>query len=313
MRDVPVSGERVLVTGGAGFIGSHLVEEFARGNDAWVLDDFSSGRRNWLPDDVRVFEGDVRDTELVAAAMADADLVFHEAAQVSVDRSVEDPEASHDTNVGGTLQVLEAARDEDARVVVASSAAIYGEPETVPVSEDAPKRPRSPYGLEKLTADHYTRLYHELYELETVALRYFNVYGPRQSGGQYSGVIDTFVRQALAGEALTIHGDGEQTRDFVHVADVMRANLAAAGSEAAVGKAVNVGTGRAVSVRELAELVVEVTGSDSDIVHTEPRPGDIAQSQADIARAKEVLDFEAAVPIESGLTDLVDWYREERG
>lgn len=312
MSDESVTGKTVLVTGGAGFIGSHLVEELVqKAGEVRVLDDLSAGRRERLPDGVRLFEGDVRDDELVAEAMSGVDHVFHLAAQVSVDRSVEDPAASHATNVGGTLAVLEVARKVDARVIIASSAAVYGEPEAVPVAEDSRKDPRSPYGLEKLTADRYARLYHELYGLETAVLRYFNVYGPRQSGGQYSGVIDTFVRQALSGEPLTVHGDGKQTRDFVHIADVVRATLAAAESDKAVGESVNVGTGRVVSVRELADTLVEVTDSDSEIVHTEPRPEEIRHSQADMTKAASVLDFEAAVSIESGLHDVVERHRRD--
>lgn len=229
MSDESVTLETVLITGGADFIGSHLVEELVQtAEEVRVLDDHSADRRERLPDEVQLYEEDIRDDDLVAEAMSGVDHIFHLAAQVSVDRSVEDPTASHATNVGGTLAVLEAARMVGARVIMASSAAVYGEAETVPVAEDSRKDPRSPYGLEKLTADRYARRYHELYGLETVVLRYFNVYGPRQSGGQYSGDIDTFVRQAFSGEPLTVHGDGKQTRDFVHIADVVRATLAAA-------------------------------------------------------------------------------------
>lgn len=309
MVSVSVTDQTVLVTGGAGFIGSHLVEAFAADNQVRVLDDFSSGSRERIPDTATVVEGRVQDPEQLTMAMEGVDLVFHEAAQVSVEASIEAPVASHDTNVGGTLAVLEAASGVDARVIVASSAAVYGQPDAVPVSEDEPKTPRSPYGLEKLAVDQYTQLYHELYGLETTALRYFNVFGPRQSGGQYSGVIDTFVRQAIAGNPVTIHGDGEQTRDFVYVDDVVRANVVAATADEAIGEAFNVGTGSAVSIRELGEMIVEITESSSDIVHTEPRTGDIEHSQAATDRAESLLDFEAHTGLRDGLSDVIDWYR----
>jgi len=299
-----LEGRSVLVTGGAGFIGSHLADALVEENDVRVLDHFASGRRRNLPRGVAVVEGDVRDEDALGVAMADVDVVFHEAAVVSVDRSVEDPVETHDVNVDGTLAVLERARREDARVVVASSAAIYGDPESVPVHESHPKSPDSPYGLDKLAVDHYARLYADLYGLETVALRYFNVYGPRQTGA-YSGVVSAFLEQAREGGPLTVDGDGTQTRDFVHVDDVVRANLLAA-TTSHVGEAFNVGTGASVSVVELAELVREVAGADADVVHTDPRPGDVERSRADVGRARRVLGYEPRVSLESGLRRLVE-------
>jgi UDP-glucose 4-epimerase len=297
----------VLVTGGAGFIGSHLVDALAPDNEVRVLDDLSSGDPDRLPDGVELFEADVRDPEAVAEAMAGVDVVFHQAGQVDVGRSVENPIESHSINVDGTLAVLEQARATDARVVFASSTAVYGQPVELPLAEDAQKEPESPYGLEKLTADHYIRPYAALYDLETVALRYFNVYGPRQGGGPYSGVIGIFTEQALAGESLTVHGDGTQTRDFVFVDDVVDANRAAATTDH-VGEACNVGTGESITIRELAERLVEITGSSSEIEHVDPRPGDIQQSRADIAAARTHLGFEPAVSIEGGLSAFVEWY-----
>jgi UDP-glucose 4-epimerase len=185
-------------------------------------------------------------------------------------------------------------------VVLASSAAVYGQPESVPVEEDHPKEPTSPYGVSKLAVDLYARRYADLYDLETVALRYFNIYGPRQRGGDYSGVITAFVERALDGDPITVHGDGEQTRDFVHVRDVVRANLRAATTEY-VGEAFNVGTGDSVTVAELAERVRDATDSDSAVVHTDPREGDIRHSRADVTRASRRLGFEASVPLSEGL------------
>ncbi len=295
----------VLVTGGAGFIGSHIADALANISDVRVLDDFSAGRRENVPEGATVVEGDVRDASTVDNAMAGVDVVFHEAGLVSVPESVERPIASHDANVAATLNVLEAARREDARVVTASSVGIYGNPVDVPIHESEPKQPTSPYGVDKLAIDHYTRLYHDLYDLDTVALRYFNVYGPRQSAGEYSGVISTFLEQAQSGQPLTVDGDGEQTRDFVHVSDVVRANLAAATTDH-VGRAYNVGTGDSITVRELADIVRDVTGSSSTVTHTEARAGDIEHSEADVTRAQRQLGFEARVALGEGLRDLVE-------
>jgi len=295
----------ILVTGGAGFIGSHLAEALVDDNDVRVLDDCSRGSRSVVPDAVEFVEGDVRDAATVNRACTDVDIVFHQAANISVDRSIEDPIGSHRVNVDGTLNILEAARDADARVVFASSAAIYGEPSAVPVTETQPKSPSSPYGAEKLSADRYVRLYADLYDLETVALRYFNVYGPGGIATDYSGVIDAFLVRAGRNEELPVHGDGTQTRDFVHVSDVVRANLLAASTDHA-GEAYNVGTGESVTINRLAELIVDVTDSTSDIVHTSPRSGDIDESEADIEKARDRLGYRPQTTLREGLMSLVD-------
>jgi UDP-glucose 4-epimerase len=298
-----LSDRTVLITGGAGFVGSHLADRLVAGNVVRVLDDLSSGRREYVPDEAELIVGDVRDRELLAQVMDGVDVVFHEAAVVSVEDSVERPTETHDVNVDGTLQVLEAAREEDARVVVASSAAVYGHPDGVPVAEGDPKTPTSPYGIDKLAVDQYTRRYHDLYGLDTVALRYFNIYGPRQSAGAYSGVIDAFFEQARSGGPITVEGDGTQTRDFVHVADVVEANLRAATTDR-VGRAFNVGTGRETEIGALAETIRDVTGEDVPIVHTDPREGDIDRSCAATARAREELGFQANRGLEEGLERL---------
>jgi UDP-glucose 4-epimerase len=296
----------VLVTGGAGFIGGHIARTLADDNDVAIFDLTPESPHP----DCEVLEGDIRDADAVAAAVERCDIVFHEAALVSVAESVERPTVSHETTATGTLNILEAARAHDARVVTASSAAIYGRPERTPIAEDHPLEPTSPYGVDKLTADHYTRLYADLYGLETVALRYFNVYGPGGTTGDYAGVIDVFRRQARTGEPITVHGDGSQTRDFVHVDDVVAANVAAATADPeAFGRAFNVGTGESVTIRELAELIRSALDSDSEIVHTEPREGDIDHSRADISRAERALGYEPSVDLETGLERLVDGER----
>lgn len=306
-----ITSQKVLITGGAGFIGSHLSNDLAPNNDLRILDSLTTGKRSNMPEQSLLIEGDLRDEMALDRATDDADLIFHEAALVSVQRSIETPMTSHDINVNGTLELLEAARDEDARVVCASSAAIYGHPERTPVKEEDPKTPTSPYGLDKLTIDHYACQYHDLYDLETVALRYFNVYGPGQVAGDYSGVISVFIDQALSGEDITVHGDGEQTRDFVYIDDIVQANLKAATTDA-VGEAYNIGTGESITIRELAELIQDITDTDSDIVHTDARPGDIEHSEADISKARSQLDYEPTVSIREGLEQTIEWYRENQ-
>lgn len=301
--ETAVSGRTALVTGGAGFVGGHIVRALADDNEVRVLDDLSTGRAANVPGTATLYEGDLLDEDLLAEAMAGVDVVFHQAGLVSVPKSIDCPEESNRVNVDGTLAVLEAAREVDARVVLASSVAIFGDPDTVPIAEGHPKEPSSPYAVDKLAIDHYARVYARLYGLDTVALRYFNVYGPGQSGGQYAGVVRTFFDQAESGGPLTVEGDGKQTRDFIHVADVVRANLAAATTDH-VGEAFNIGTGENVTVRELADLIVDATDSTVEVVHVEPRQDDIRRSRADASKAKSLLGFAPKVGLEAGLRHL---------
>ncbi len=302
--DARLRGRTVLVTGGAGFIGSHLARRLAANNEVRVLDDLTTGSSTAVPDDATLIEGDVTDRATVERAMSDVDVVFHQAAVVSVEESVADPSRSHRVNVDGTLAVLEAARDAEARVVLASSAAVYGDPDSLPVTIDEPMTPQSPYGADKVAADAYARAYEASYGIPVVALRYFNAYGPGQRG-PYSGVIEAFLRRAIAGEPLTVHGDGEQTRDFVHVSDVVRANLAAATTEH-TGTAYNVGTGESVTVNELAAIVREETATDVDVRHEAARQGDVRHSRAATERARDMLGFETRVSLRAGLVDLIN-------
>ncbi|AGN02218.1 nucleoside-diphosphate-sugar epimerase [Salinarchaeum sp. Harcht-Bsk1] len=286
----------VLVTGGGGFIGSHLVDALARHNDVRVLDRFDAGSEAGLPETVTTIEGDVRDRELLSEVVTDVDVIVHLAAQVSVEDSLDDPQRSSETNVAATLDVLELARREDARVVLASSAAIYGDPASIPIHETDPKRPESPYGVDKLAADNYARVYDARFDVPVVVLRYFNVYGADAN----AGVIRAFMERVDAGESLVIHGDGEQTRDFVHVDDVVRATIAAA-TTPHTGRAYNVGTGERVSIAELAHRVVDAVDDDLPIEYAPPRDGDVDHSLAAIDRARSWLGFEPRVDLETGI------------
>lgn len=303
-REYGFTDNTVLVTGGAGFIGSHLVDALVQANNVVVLDNLSSGALDYVHPQATVVEGDVRDDEAVEAAMEDTDVVFHQAGLVSVEESVAEPAKSQSVNVDGTLTVLDCARRTDTRVVAASSAAVYGEPSTVPIPESARLQPDSIYGVDKLALDQYTRRFESLYGLPTVVLRYFNVYGPRQSASTYSGVISTFLEQANSGEPLPIHGDGTQTRDFVHCSDVVRANFRAA-TTSHTGEAFNIGTGIQTSINELAETVCEVLGTPADTTTCSARTGDIHKSCADIEKARRQLAFDAQVSLEEGLETLV--------
>ena len=302
---------RVLVTGGAGFIGSHLTDRLvADGHDVRVLDSFRSGHRENLAavaSRIALIEDDVRDATAVERASEGCDVVFHEAAVVSVPYSVEHPQETHDVNIQGTLNVLQAARKNGVRrVVFASSAAIYGEEPTLPKTEAMLPLPISPYGVEKLTSEHYLRAFAHLYGLETVALRYFNVFGPRQDPtSPYSGVISVFVKRLLAGEPVIIYGDGNQSRDFVNVADVVQANIKAALTPDISGRVYNVARGERTTLSDLAELLGLAVGSKAPPSRTTERPGDIRHSLADISLIRKELGYAPAVSLADGLAELV--------
>lgn len=296
---------RILVTGGAGFIGSHIAEALVSGNRVRVLDNLSQGSTENVPPGAVLFQGDVRDQADVAEAMEGVDIVFHQAALIDAKESIEHPGWYQSVNVGGTLTVLETARRTNSSVVLASSAAVYGDPGETPIAETASKRPLSPYGLGKLAADHYAKLYHDLHGVETTRLRYFNAYGPRQASGQYGGVVRIFADQAADGGPITVHGDGSQSRDFVHVDDIVRANMLAAGGTFQ-GRAYNVGSGRSITINQLAELVKSASPRDPEVRFTERPDGDIEQSRADISRARAELGYETVVDLEDRLPTLVE-------
>jgi UDP-glucose 4-epimerase len=297
----------VLVTGGAGFIGSHLVEALvARGDRVRVLDNFSTGEPANLQavhDDVAVIDGDISDVAVVAEAARGVELIFHQAALPSVPRSVADPAATHGVCATGTLNVLLAARDTGARrVIYAASSSAYGNSEQLPKREGDPTRPLSPYAVAKLTGEHYCAAFSEVYGLETVRLRYFNVYGPRQSpDSPYAAVIPRFLRALLAGHSPRIHGDGRQSRDFTFVDDVIRANLLAAAAPGVSGKVYNIACGQRTSLLELIAVMNGLLGSDIAPVHEPGRPGDVRHSQADISRAVSELGYRPQTTVAVGV------------
>lgn len=300
-----------LVTGGAGFIGSHLVESLlALGYSVRVLDDLTTGRLANLAaviDKIEFVRGDVQDESLVRQAIQGTNFVFHLAAMVSVPQSMVEPKQAELINAVGTLNVLIAARSAGVqRVVLSSTCAVYGDAPALPKTEGMAPEPKSPYAVSKLAAEMYCRLFQEAYDLETVVLRYFNVFGPRQDpSSPYSGVVSIFVDRLSKGVAPTIFGDGEQTRDFVYVGDVVRANVLAATAPGAAGQLVNIGTGRPVSINELFQALSRVLDRPIEPVYGSAREGDIIHSYSDPARAGRILGWSAQVSLGEGLERLV--------
>jgi UDP-glucose 4-epimerase len=314
--------ERILVTGGAGFIGSQIVDRLLTEDfEVTVLDDLSHGRveniaHNQNRKGFELVRGDIRDLNSVKKIVKGVDAIFHEAALVNVAFSVRNPILTNDVNVSGTLNLLKAAADLGVkRFVLASSAAIYGETGTDEKKENQILSPKSPYGVSKLAGEKYARSFYELYGLETVSLRYFNVYGPRQSfdlQSQYGGVITLFLNRLLRNMSPIIYGDGEQTRDFVYVQDVVQANLLAMESKNAVGESFNIGSGMRVSVNQLAQTLKDAVNKRSvKNVYTDPRPGDLKHGYADISKAKRMLKYVPSFSFEKGIADLVDWYAKD--
>ena len=302
-----------LVTGGAGFIGSNLVRGLLReGHRVTVLDDLSSGHFcnvEGLP--IRFIEADVRKPRILAKAVQGADTVFHLAASVGNKRSIDSPSRDAEVNVLGTVRLLEAARRAGVRkFVTSSSAGIFGELKTIPIREDHPVEPDTPYGASKLCAEKETLAYGKLHGMETVCLRYFNVYGPGQRFDAYGNVIPIFVFRMLRGQPIEIFGDGEQTRDFVNVGDVVQANMRAAVTAGAVG-AFNIGSGTRVTVNELVRRLQAGSGMKPDVIYAAPRAGDVRDSLADISAARQAFGFNPSVSLEEGLGAYCDWARQE--
>jgi UDP-glucose 4-epimerase len=309
---------KIVVTGGAGFIGSALARALvARGDDVSVLDNFSTGKRENLQDlagQLAVVEGDILDAALLDRVFAGADVVFHEAAIPSVPRSLAAPLPSHNANATGTLNVLEAARRcRVRRVVYAGSSSAYGEPPSLPVVETMAPAPLSPYAVSKLAGEHYLRVYARVFGVQTVTLRYFNVFGPRQDpNSQYAAVIPRFITAALEGRSPTVYGDGEQSRDFCFIDNVVEANLRAADAEGASGKVFNIACGTGTSLNRVLALLGEALGRPVVALYEPRRAGDVRHSLADISQAKTVLGYTAAVNFVAGLGKTLAWFQKQR-
>jgi UDP-glucose 4-epimerase len=305
-----------LVTGGAGFIGSHLVEALVkRGDEVRVLDNFSTGNRDNLAGvakDVEVVKGDLRDLDVVQRAMRNVEVVYHQAALASVPRSVADPLSTHEVCVNGTLHVLLAARDAKVRrVVYAASSSAYGNSQRLPKSETDPTAPLSPYAVAKLAGEQYCAAFSEVYGLETVRLRYFNVFGPRQTpSSPYAAVIPLFIQALATGRSPIIHGDGQQSRDFTFVEDVVQANLLAANAVGVSGHVYNIACGGRTTLLELVRHINTILGTHIAPEHTAPRVGDVRHSMADIVRAREDLGYRPTTDIVRGLRSCVAWWQE---
>ena len=303
-----------LVTGGAGFIGSHLSEELVRrGHRVRVADSLITGKRSNLDHikGIEFLEGDLANIDFAQKAVQGCEYVLHQAAIPSVPRSVEDPLTSNRANVDGTLNVLLASRDAGVRrLVFAASSSAYGDTPTLPKHETMPTNPLSPYALQKVIGEQYLQMFTRLYGLETVAIRYFNVFGPRQDPtSPYSGVISVFATALLEKRSPTIYGDGEQTRDFTYVANVVDGVLRASEAPGASGEIINVATGGRISLNQLFEEMRKLVGADVKPAYAESRRGDVRDSQADITKARELLGYEPFVAFEEGLSKTVDWYR----
>jgi UDP-glucose 4-epimerase len=302
---------RILLTGGAGFIGSHILDRFLQKDvEVVVLDNLCGGRLENIQQHMgeknfRFVKGDVKDAYIVKGLIKDVDAVIHQAALVSVPESIKNPVLTNDVNVNGTLNVLKASVDSDvSRFIYASSSAVYGNAKSLPIKENYPLRPASPYGVSKLSAENYANVFFEVFGLKTVCLRYFNVYGPRQVHNDYSGVITQFISKLEKNLPLVIFGDGEQTRDFVHVQDVAEATILAL-KKGIAGETFNIATGVATTINQLASTLLQVTNKTrTKLVHSEPRKGDIRDSVADISKAREKLHFNPSISLTKGLKAL---------
>jgi nucleoside-diphosphate-sugar epimerase len=307
---------RTLVTGGAGFIGSHLAARLlADGHDVRVLDNFATGRRSnidAIDGDVELIEGDIQSYERAHNAVRGCEIVFHQAALPSVPRSIQDPLTSNATNVIGTLNILLAARDEGVRrVVFGSSSSVYGATTTLPMHEELPALPISPYATAKLASEGYCRSFSVGYGLETVALRYFNVFGPRQDPtSQYSAVIPSFICAMLSGRSITVYGDGEQSRDFTYVDNIVQANVLAMDAPDVTGQVINIAGGRSVTLNGLVAELEDLIGVVAATTFAPRRPGEVARSLASLTRASDSLGYAPAIDLHDGLARTIDHYRE---
>ena len=305
-----------LVTGGAGFIGSHLAEELLTGgHQVRIVDSLITGKRRNLESlqGAEFLEGDLADLDVARRAVDGMEFVLHQAAIPSVPRSVKDPLTSHRANIDASMNVLIAARDAGVRrLVYAGSSSAYGDTDTLPKREDMPTRPLSPYALQKLVVEQYGRMFTQLYGFETVTIRYFNVFGPRQDpGSPYSGVISLFATALLSGRQPLIYGDGEQTRDFTYVKNVVDGVLRACEAPNVAGEVINVATGGRISLNELLRTMNNILGTDIHAIYLDVRAGDVRDSQADITKARQLLGYQPLIRLEEGLRHTIEWCREE--
>lgn len=303
---------KTLVTGGAGFIGSHIARFLlARGDEVVVVDNFSTGKRENIEGlDITLVEADIRDLDSIKNAVEGVDTVFHQAALCSVARSVADPVSTHQVNSTGTLNIFEASRLAGVRrVVFASSSSVYGDSKTLPKDESMPTSPLSPYAISKLTTEFYGELYERMFGLETVALRYFNVFGPRQDpNSDYAAVIPNFAKALLTNTPIQVHGDGTQTRDFTFIDNVVQANILASQSTTAPGQAINVACGGRWSLLDLIAILEEATHEKARVEFVDSRVGDIKHSEASVAKARELLGYKPEVEFRQGIRETIDWF-----
>ncbi len=312
---------RVLVTGGAGFIGSHLTEALLKqGHLVRVIDNYSTGKKENLIFDkpypfLEIIEGDIRDLKICKDVMKEIEYVFHQAAIPSVQRSLEDPLTTNSVNVGGTLNLLISAKEAGViRFIYASSSSIYGDTPTLPKKEEMPPNPLSPYALQKYIGEQYCRLFFKLYDLETISLRYFNIFGPKQDPTSiYSAVIPRFIDALLDGRSPVIYGDGEQSRDFTYIDNVVQANLLAMEMERLNGEVINIACGKRTSLNQLLNILKEILRSKISPIHEEARKGDVKHSLADIQKAKEILGYEPKVDISMGLMRTIEYFQKKKG
>lgn len=309
MTDKPgeLTGKKVLVTGGAGFIGSNIVDRISPDNDVRILDNLSTGRLTNLEKSkgrYTLIEGDIRDPETVKKAVRGVDYIFHLAAHVGNIRSINDPVLDMEVNIGGMINLMEACRDTDVkRIVYSSSAAIFGEAKYTPIDEDHPLYPESPYAVSKMAAEKYAFSYYKVHKIPTVSIRYFNAYGPRQDTSVYANAVSIFLGRASRGEGITIYGDGEQTRDFIYVADIVRANLLAATHPDAAGQVFNTASGDVYSINQLVALIKEISGRDFPVTYEEARAGEVRDSKANMDKTRKILGFETKTSFRDGLAE----------
>ena len=305
-QKIELKGKNILITGGAGFIGSNIVDRLSPDNNVFILDNFFTGSMDNLAksqDRITVVKGDIRDKELVNDTVAKVEYIFHLAAHVGNIRSLKDPYFDMDVNIKGMLNLLEACRNNQhlKRLVYSSSAAIYGEAKYMPIDEDHPLNPESPYAVSKMAAEKYAFAYHKVYGLPTATVRYFNAYGPRQDSSEYANAVSIFLSRTMKGEPLTVFGDGEQTRDFIFISDIVNANILAATHPAAIGQIFNISTGEVHSIKQLIDVIRKVSDKEVPYGHAPFRAGEVRHSKANIDKAKKLLGYKPQTGLEAGI------------